>query len=291
MEVHSIQEYIDIIEKLGKAYTYKLHENIFFEQEIIPQFIYRGHGNGDKYKLLPGVFREKRRPNGAITTEYSQLEYNIVGDFISEARRYVPNIHNEDILSWIEIAQHFGVPTRLLDFTQNPLVALYFACKGLSEHDACVWIINELAYKKVFWENSEIVLLKNDSEFIVNKIISDEVVNQRFKPRDESKFFAYPWIYKPNYSEERMMLQASVFMIWASRRREFTDFMQPENYMKIDGVIENLEKGILFQIRIPSTEKKHILTQLELFGVNEKFIYPGLDGVGKYINRKYASEN
>jgi len=46
---------------------------------------------------------------------HSQIEFNVLADFISEACRFVKDIPSGDISAWLEIAQHFGVPTRLLD--------------------------------------------------------------------------------------------------------------------------------------------------------------------------------
>ena len=124
-------------------FTENLPNPMFGKTVYRPHFIYRGHSSC-QYKLLPAIFRWHDLPQGVSVSAYSQLEFNILEDFISEACFFVRDVPVDDVISWLEIAQHFGVPTRLLDFTENPLVALYFACIGSPEKDACVWIINDM---------------------------------------------------------------------------------------------------------------------------------------------------
>ena len=292
MEVCSVQEYLCLIEQLKKNYTYSAGNAVLGIQACTPNFIFRGHSNHQKYKLLPGIFREREISPGHITTEYSQLEFNILNDFISEACRFVKDIPVEDVPAWLEIAQHFGVPTRLLDFTENPLVALYFACTGSPEEDAAVWIINEPIYNKKFFSEGSLVLAMRSKQ-IVSKIVSEEVVYQDYQDYqaqhyNNPNYIQWPWIYKPHYYEERMNLQSSVFMIWGANRGPLTNFISQNEFM-VEEDVTNQTCGLICSISIPAGRKRELLNQLNLCGVNEKFIYPGIDGIGRYINRKYSS--
>ena len=230
MEIHSVQEYIDVIETLKRNYTYEESTclNTLFPQQVhSPKFIFRGHGDHKNYKILPGIFRTHKPSRGIIATMYSQMEYNVLYDFISEACRYVKDVSVNNIPAWLEIAQHFGVPTRLLDFTENPLVALYFACSDLADTQASVWIVNEPAYNKIFFGESAIVSTEK-SQCCISHIITNEIVQQNYQNHDGPYYIQYPWIYKPCYREERMNLQSSVFMLWGAKRQELTSFMEPK---------------------------------------------------------------
>lgn len=290
MQVCSVQEYLCLIEQLKKNYTYT-DKTIFGEQTYTPHFIYRGHSNDNKYQLLPGVFRERVISPGCITTEYSQLEFNILNDFIAEACRFVKDIPVEDISAWLEIAQHFGVPTRLLDFTENPLVALYFSCISSPKEDAAVWIVNEPVYNKKFFGEGPLVLAIKSKQ-IVSKIVSDEIVYpvNPVSHYNNPDYIQYPWIYKPHYREERMNLQSSIFMIWGADRRPLTEFISADEFMT-DEKVTNQTNGLICNITIPATRKQELLNELSSCGINEKFIYPGIDGIGRYINQKYSSRN
>ena len=290
MEIHSVQEFIELIEKIKKNYTYTAPFNgnlLLGQQEFKPSFIYRGHGNHKKYALEPGIFRYINQGAGHSVSQYSQLEYDVLMDFISEAKRYNPDVPENDITAWLEIAQHFSVPTRLLDFTENPLVALYFACSDLSEHEASVWILNRPAYNLKFFGNTNILAVNNFR--MVNQIVNQEIVYQDYQYHAPLYYVQYPVIYKPIRREERMSSQSSLFMLWGAQRLPLTNFVTAAEYISFDDTVNNADHGILGFISIPSSLKPEILQQLNLLGINEMFIYPGLDGVGKYINQKYSS--
>lgn len=176
----------------------------------------------------------------------------------------------------------------MLDFTETPLVALYFACIGSPEKDACVWIINEPAYNKKFFALEGLILAAR-SKHTISKTVTEEIVYQDFQPHcGNMNYIQYPWIYKPHYREERMHLQESVLMLWGADQRPVTANILGSEYMST-GIVNNAENGLVCSVSIPAARKKGLLNALDLCGVNEKFIYPGLDGIGKYINKKYSS--
>lgn len=279
MEIQSIPQFLGLIARLRKNYG----------SSVPARFIFRGHSNHKDYALLPGIFRCEKQEDSTTRRVFSQYEYKILFDFISEACSYEKDLKpNLDFVPWLEIAQHFCVPTRLLDFTENPLVALYFACNGAKNEDASVWVVNETIYKQKFYGvQYEITPACSDS--IVAKIVSMEICNPDGKVHDKSdRYYQVPWIYKPFYRDGRMNSQSSIFMIWAAKQDELTAFMNPENYMKDVMEPDNRAEGILCPIMIRADKKKELLQQLEECGITEKFIYPGLDGIGKYIRSQYT---
>lgn len=286
MIIKTLTDYISAIENLRKNYTYSVDDTANgYMSSRTPKFIYRGQGNYKRNLLIPGVFRWTKNSAGEDVGEYSLLEYNILADFISESCRYIMDVPTNDLVGWLEIAQHFGAPTRLLDFTENPLVALYFACSNLIDTNASVWIINEAAYNETFFGSP--VLFPAYTNDMISDIVDREIVK---KQSFDLQAVEFPVIYRPSYREERMSSQSSVFMLWGERRIPLTDILLPEHHMTFDLNPPNRKNGIIYYFEIPKSAKKQILAELDEVGVNEKFIFPGLDGVGKYIKKKYSAK-
>ena len=117
-------------------------------------FWYRGSGNLG-YQLLPSLYRHK----GKNTPEsYSELERNLLTRF---RQRSIPYHSRSLVDDWdaLFFMQHYGVPTRLLDWTENPLIALHFALMGvkrratlskrpLFENSAAVWVLDPIAWNR-----------------------------------------------------------------------------------------------------------------------------------------------
>ena len=112
------------------------------------RWIFRGQKKGS-YDLQPSIEREAEPP-----MPWAALEYKILFEEFQPTARMLMDPgglpESEDMLSWLALMQHYGSPTRLLDFTLSPYVALYFAFRDrtreeMSSSHVAVWAIDARA--------------------------------------------------------------------------------------------------------------------------------------------------
>ena len=248
-----------------------------------PRFLFRGESAQHNKVLLPKYLRPLNEENVKSKSCYLKDELDIVTQFRDEALIHLPNIPKNDIQIWREYAQHYGVPTKLLDFTSNPLTAMYFACKGNDEEKGIVWMINWQNYHQN--TNSEDIHGNNLRE---SKLSVSEIVD---KAAQGNLILRNPVIYSPCYIDQRMSAQGSYFMLWGEDDADLISQIGSEKV--IEAKYKHEDKGrcaqyndptILYYFRIDKEQKKRNLLRLSRMGINEKTLFPGLDGVGKYID-------
>jgi hypothetical protein len=102
-------------------------------EERDASYMYRGVSKFE-YQLIPRIGRDWRFSAGLLAV----IEQAMLAHFKVVATPYADPRPTSD-WEWLALGQHYGLPTRLLDWTRNPLVALYFACGGSSDADGVVY--------------------------------------------------------------------------------------------------------------------------------------------------------
>ncbi len=283
LSIIKLSDYINAIEKLKSYYP----NSAILNNPLSLPFLYRGHANKD-YQLIPGLFRkqeDKSDKSGSSATNFTYLSYGseneVLHCFMHEARNYI-NISEKEICRWAEYAQHYGVPTRFLDWSKNPLVALYFACRDQTDKDGKVWLLHSKNYDDNYPRENETLRGKTRQEIaegLIKNIVKCDT----------------PLLYTPFYVDSRMSAQSSYFMVWGDNKesfeQQFADYkyrMQlpaTDNGTRMYG--EHEMEAFLFSFIIPADRKQYLLRELDTVGINEKTLFPGLDGIGRYVERRY----
>lgn len=215
--------------------------------------LFRGQTNS-AWGLTPALYRTV--PNvggGTMEANFDFFEARLLERFFDEALPYLPPLSRSYSNDRI-VAQHFGVPTRLLDWTHNPFVALFFALDGAhqSTTDAAIFAILPDAFAKPEQLNGS----------GPHQVIAfDPPAIDRRIPAQRSAFTFHP--YGPPGAPFVPVDQRPDIGNWITvdtgRERAFT------------------------KIIIPSDHKRHLWSALAHLGYDRRTLFPGLDGVGAFV--------
>jgi hypothetical protein len=243
---HQITSVTDFIEKLGPLFTQ--YRKLWF----------RGHPDNINYRLAPSVYRPPFSPD---------RESILMDTFKSKAVPYLDHKPNS-YWEWLFIMQHHALPTRLLDWSESPLIALAFAVQQRNEKNigtgASVWLLNpvELNKKQRFIRNTDIIPNINEAETIQNMFKKNS--------NDEPE---YPVAIIGPLNTQRIIAQKGVFTLFP---------------IKGIDVMENLSSNedFLIKFNIEESDIIDIATQLYKLGITENSLYPGLDSIAKEIREE-----
>lgn len=208
--------------------------------------IYRGQTK-DK-PLLPTIARD----TSLRTKDIIDKEKKIFDEFVRRSYPHLDsNLNHGDSWSMLALAQHHGLPTRLLDWTENPLAALWFAC------------INEKAKN-------------DDSDRIVWLLPAEETditlsVKKKKSPFEQK----ITKVFRPNHITKRITSQNGWFTV---HRFEENDKIVPLNEQKA-------YRDRMIKLLIPGQEafRTTILNKLEVMGINNYSLFPDLEGLSHYL--------
>lgn len=238
--------------------------------QIPNHFFYRGHANAawNLESSLERVIGKKWSAESARKFE----DFSLMR-FQSKFHLYDrENIEPASKLAWLSLMQHYGVPTRLIDFTESPYVALYFALEAYRPETANNLAIFAIDYTALM-ERSISILREKDANFDVTRLTlqqkQDVVFDQKVDP------FAYDiaWIAEPKQVNARLDRQAGSFLMSGNRGTRIQDVLNSPTYDGVEMTKFELECGLyecLFRL-------------LQKMNINSKSLYGDLAGLAQAI--------
>ena len=231
---------------------------------------FRGHSKCFN-ELTPGIFRHSIYP-----TYYYESGKNIEAFFIEEFKRHAPLFtekvpDNDDYISWLFLMQHHGSPTKLLDWTENALIALYFAVCDNTECDGELWALNPSslnAYSHIdgipALDNNLVCYLAEEPIYKVNE--KQELMRKiGLNPKRDISFQQIA--IKPNMFFPRMAAQSGAFTIHPN----------PDTCKTIPELLTD-ERDLVRYI-IPSRYKEDLFRDLVAIGIKPVTLFQDLDSL------------
>lgn len=165
-------------------------------------------------------------------------------------------------LMWAQLAQHYGLPTRLLDWSESATAALYFAVQQ-SHEDGIVFVLNPIDLNRLSNPSDPRVLDAQRDQERIQKYFASGV--------DARKNGAFPIALNPMWNSDRLIQQKGVFTLHGRR------------FSMDDGRISSL-----VGIPILADFKPSLRTELQRVGVDEMTLFPELEHACAHLKRKYG---
>lgn len=199
-------------------------------------------------------------------------------DLIRNFRKYGRNPGTVRLGNWdlLTIAQHHGLPTRVLDWTYSPLVALYFALEDETQakNDAVVWSVDYTEVHDHLPADLRKILRDEDAGAFTTEMLEVALPNPHLDT-DPSQTFAL--IFEPPSIDERVVNQYAGLS------------MMSRGDTLLDEWLDEQPELLARKLRIPAHLKPEIREKLDQANVNERVLYPGLDGLTKWLRRYYST--
>jgi len=201
----------------------------------------------------------------------SHLEKHLLRNFI----KYSSRTHRySSIWYLLALAQHHGLPTRLLDWTYSPLVALHFATADFDQFDkdGAIFSINYVDTKDLLPAVLKEIITKEGSHIFTAEMLErtlhslPELTNLQKDP--------FAIFFEPPSIDDRIVNQYAVFSMMSN----------PETHIS-EWVAKNEVRS--FKIIIPKELKWEIRDKLDQANINERVLFPGLDGLAAWLKRHY----
>ena len=202
---------------------------------------FRGEENAD-LTLIPSIQRSQKRLDS---------ERYIANDFYIRARQILD-----------------GLPTRMLDWTQSPLIAVFFATETYRETpdtDACVWVLTPG--------------LLNEKEGFGNCIypIDADTTQEMLLPA-----------FKHNHHNPELKNKILACSSTENNLRMYSQYSNFTVHNSLERLEDICDENMLYKIIIPSGRKQYFIESLRVFGISESFVYPDLDHISSDLKDSYG---
>lgn len=230
--------------------------------------------SGMAYRGMSRAGDDLRTTLADIEGDHRGRESHLLRNFRKYAHRDA--VPGDSVWNWLALAQHHGLPTRLLDWTFSPYVAMHFATQNLDRFDAdgVIWCVDYVQTHQLLPERLKAVLEEEDADVFTTEMLEcsahslatfDELAGER-------EFVVF---LEPPSLDDRIVNQFALFSLMSNPRYLMDHWLSehPELYRRVI---------------IPSNAKWEIRDKLDQANVTERVLFPGLDGLSRWLKRYYS---
>lgn len=227
---------------------------------------FRGVSRGQEHGLRTGLSRTGE--------DRAAIEQHLLRNF----RKYAedrPEVRFDSLWHWLALAQHHGLPTRLLDWTYSPLVALHFVTEQADAFatDGVVWCVNYVEAKKLLPSPLHEALTKESADVFTPELLAQTVESLEqlgsVAPEPALVFLEPPSL------DQRIATQYALSSFLTTPEAEMHDWIETH-------------PDLCRRVVIPADAKWEIRDKLDQANINERVLFPGLDGLSQWLARYYT---
>jgi hypothetical protein len=209
---------------------------------------------------------------GGNAADINKLELSLLRNFRKYAHAQAPEA-TDTIWHWLAVAQHHGLPTRMIDWTYSPFVALHFATENPAQSavDGIVWCVNFIAANQLLPRRLKSILEDEHSQTLTVEMLRDFGTLREFDSLARDPFVVF---LEPPSLDTRILNQFALFSLMSQPGACLDDWLR-----------QHPELGR--RIVVPAELKWEIRDKLDQANINERTLFPGLDGLSRWLERYY----
>lgn len=232
-------------------------------------FVYRGMPDAAS-DLRPSLMRL------AGEREVSKLEGHLLRNFRKYA--HADSAAGDAIWNWLALAAHHGLPTRLLDWTYSPFVALHFATADISQYDrdAVIWCVNHGETNRRLPRE-----LRKELDTEGSNVFTVDILNNVARSLQElERLSSEPFVVflEPPSLDDRIVNQFALFSLMSTPTQAVDVWFASHG-------------DVARRIVVPSALKWEVRDKLDQAGITERVLFPGLDGLTAWLTRYYTPQH
>ncbi len=210
---------------------------------------------------------------------YDMLEAPLLRSFRKYAYHahldITPSDRADSVWHWLALAQHHGLPTRLLDWTYSPYVAAHFATADPESFDvdASIWCLDYSETNHLLPPKLKHILDKENTPVFTSQMLNRAATTlEEFDALGEAEFVVF---LEPSSLDNRIVNQFALFSLMSSATGNLDEWLAEH-------------PQVFRRITIPAGLKWEVRDKLDQANITERVLFPGLDGLSQWLKRYYT---